>query len=63
MTLEEAVWSIVLIFFALPIALSALVYLWRFLVDIFIGSKRQRDEVEHLECLSSEDESNEEFRS
>ena len=61
MTLEEAIWGIVLIFFALPIALSALVYLWRFLADIFIGSKRE--EIEHLEHMGSEDESNEEFRS
>ncbi len=56
MTLEEAIWGIVLIFFALPIALGALLYLWRFLTDIFRDPQRQMEEDEHLKRMKAEDE-------
>ena len=61
MTLEETVYWIVMIFFALPIALGALLYLWRMIADIFFP-RRQQEEAESLEHMNVEDKEDEEFR-
>ena len=46
MTLEVVIYWIVVIFFALPIALGALLYVWRTFADIFRAPRRQREEEE-----------------
>lgn len=44
MTLEETIYWIVLIFFALPMALGALVYIWRTFARMIRGPQPEEDE-------------------
>ena len=44
MTLEETVYWIVMIFFALPIALGALVYIWRTFSAMFNGPRQTEED-------------------
>jgi len=46
MTLEVVIYWIVVIFFALPIALGALLYIWRTFADMINPSRRQHEEDE-----------------
>ena len=44
MTLEETVYWIVMIFFALPIALGALLYIWRTFTSMFRDPEHEEGE-------------------
>ena len=47
MTLEETIYWIVMIFFALPIALGAILYIWRTFAAFFRGSQHEEDDEEN----------------
>lgn len=56
MTLEETIYWIVMIFFALPIALGALLYIWRTFVSmIFPGRYHSADENDYLQDVTEDE--------
>lgn len=61
MTLEEVIYWIVVIFFALPIALGALLYIWRSFASIFSAPRLQREEEERQQHLMVEGEESEQY--